>query len=103
MDTFYGPAWDFRTHSLYYWQWHYFTNPFVDELERIELGRWINGQAPTYGEWYYQWAERNGIENVGSTIQPHTPEWNKPNTFQRILVVLVFLLGIVVFSQNYKR
>ncbi len=99
MDEFYGPPFDFRPTPRYLLELNYYTNPFIDSYEKIELGQWLAGLPPTYGEWYYQWAERNGLENEGSTTQPNEDDslMNEFISFVRKSFAILFV-GLVVYG-----
>ena len=100
MEPFYGPPYDFRpTPTATLWL-NYYTNPFIDSYEKIELGQWLDGLPPTYGEWWYQYAERVGLETPGATEQPGTSEdtlWNDiMSEFMKLRTIL--LVGVVVWG-----
>ena len=99
MNEFYGPPYDFRSTPAPTLWFNYYTNPFIDSVEKIELGQWLAGLPPTYGEWYYQYAERVGLENYGATTQPN-PE---SSTTALILTKLskfgsLLIFGLVVYG-----
>ena len=99
METFYGPPYDFRPTSEYNLWLNYWTNPFLDAEEKLQLGQWLNGLPPTYGEWYFQYAERMGLENEGATTQPNPDEgsWNDLLAYGRG-VQTIAIIGLVVYG-----
>lgn len=108
MEPFYGPPWDFRPTPIPILWVNYYTNPFIGSEEKIELGQWLNGLPPTYGEWYYQYAERMEIESQGATTQPGTgngESWYDGIFSQFTTLRTILLIGAVAYflSQLPKR
>lgn len=106
MNEFYGPPYDFRSTPTGTLWFNYYTNPFIDSVEKLELGQWLNGSPPTYGEWYYQYAERVGLENEGATTQPN-PETSTTalmlselSKFRSLLVIGLVVYGLLQLPKS---